>query len=124
MNTLVLLVDRGSAWSPQAWAVERGGFHVGDQVIIEQDTEWLSVVRDDRVLHELDDEERSRLAELVAEPATYLVEWKGGMLVENLLRSVPPTTRAAVDNDHGLVVAVHEISDVPLDSWIRATKMP
>jgi hypothetical protein len=82
MNTLVLLVDRGSAWSPQAWAVERGGFHVGDQVIIEQDTEWLSVVRDDRVLHELDDEERSRLAEWVAEYAIYLVEWKGVCLLK------------------------------------------
>lgn len=125
MNTLVLLVDRGGAWSPEAWATERGGKRgVGDQVVIEQNMEWLSVVRDDRVLDDFDDEERSRLAELVTEPATYLVEWRGGMLVESLLRSIPLTTRAAVDNDHGLLVAVHEIADEPLESWIRATKLP
>jgi hypothetical protein len=125
MNTLVLLVERESAWSPEEWAAEQGGERgVGGQVVIEQDVEWLSVVRDDRVFDDFDDEERSRLAELVTKPATYLVEWKGAKLVERLLRSIPPETRAAVDNDHGLLVAVQEVAGEPLHTWIGVSKMP
>lgn len=125
MNTLVLFVERGSSWSPEAWATEHGGKRgVGDQIVIEQSVEWLSVVRDDRVLDDFDDGELSCLANLVAEPATYLIEWKGSMLVESLLRSVPPNARAAVDNDHGLIVAVQEIAGRPLDSWVRASNTP
>jgi hypothetical protein len=123
MNTLVLLVERESAWSPEKWATEQGGAcGVGDQVVIEQDAEWLSVVRDDRVLDDFDDQERFRLAELVTKPAVYLVEWKGGKLVERLLRAIPPETRAAVDNDHGLLVAVQKVAGDPLHSWVGVSK--
>ena len=125
MNTLVLLVERGSAWSPETWATEHGGERgVGGQIIIERESEWLSVLRDERVLDDFDEEERSRLVELVTEPTTYLVEWKGSELVEKLLRSVPPETRAAIDNDHGLLVPVHEIADKPVDSWVGASRLP
>lgn len=125
MNTLVLLVERGSTWSPETWATEHGGVRgIGGQIMIEREAEWLSVVRDDRVLDDFDEDERSRLGQLVAEPTTYLVGWKGNLLVENLLRSIPPETRAAVDNDHGLIVAVHEIADEPLDYWVSARAWP
>ena len=125
MNTLVLLVEAGSGWSPETWATEHGGIRgVGSQITIERGAQWLSVVRDDRVLDDFDEEERSRLGKLVTEPAAYLIEWTGSVLVENLLRSIPPETCAAVDNDHGLIVPFHDIADEPLDSWVRASSLP
>src|SRR5689334_22744739 len=125
MNSIVLLVERESVWSPEGWVESAGGKRAGDrQVTIERETDWLSVVRSDQVLDDFDETERTRLDELVGEPAVYLVEWKGGGLVERLLRSIPPGTRAAVDNDHGLLVPVHQIAGEPLDSWVRATSLP
>lgn len=125
MNTIVLLVERESAWSPERWAEGFGGKRVGGgQVTIERETDWLSVVRDDQVLDDFDEIERARLGKLVNEPAAYLVEWKGGALVERLLRSVPPDTRAAVDNDHGLLVSVHQVAGEPLESWVKASSLP
>ena len=125
MNALVLLVACEGAWSPEVWATEHGGQRSpGGQITIERDAEWLSIVRDQRVLDEFDEEERSCLAGLVSEPVTYLVEWKGNKLVESLLRSIPPDTRAAVDNDHGLLVSVHEVAGEPLDTWVMASRLP
>lgn len=126
MNTLVLLLERECPWSPELWAIERGGQQRSPdgQVMIERDAEWLSIARDDRVLDEFDDEERSRLAALVSEPTTHLVEWKGNALVEMFLRSIPPGTRAAIDNDHGLLVPVAEVAGQPLDAWVRASRLP
>jgi hypothetical protein len=91
--------------------------------MIEQETDWLSIVRDDQVLDDFDEEERARLGELVSAPTAYLVEWKGDVLVERLLRSIPTATRAAVDNDHGLLVPVHLVAGEPLDSWIKASSL-
>jgi len=125
MNSIVLLVERESAWSPEWWIESVGGKRAGDgQVTIERETDWLSVIRDDQVLDDFDEKERARLDELVSEPEVYLVEWKGGGLLERLLRSIPPGTRAAVDNDHGLLVPVHRVAGEPLDSWVRATSLP
>lgn len=125
MNALVLIVEAGSDWSPETWATEHGGKRSLDgQIMIERESEWLSVARDARVFDDFDEEERVRLGELVTEPTTYLIEWKGNVLVENMLRSIPPETRAAIDNDHGLLVPVHEIADEPLDSWVTASRLP
>jgi hypothetical protein len=96
---------------------------VGGQVTIETKTEWLCVLRDDRLLDDFDEHERSRLGELVREPEAYLIEWKGGGLVESLLRSIPSTTRAAIDNDHGLLTSVHEIAGKPLVTWIKTSSL-
>ena len=79
---------------------------------------------DDQVLDDFDEIERARLNELVNEPTAYLVEWKGGALVERMLRSVPPGTCAAVDNDHGLLVPVHQVAGEPLESWVKASSLP
>lgn len=124
MNTLALLIEGESSWSPETWATEHGGVcGTGGLIMIERETEWLSVIRDDQVLDDFDEQERGHLRELVTEPVAYLFEWNGNALVESLLRSVPPETRAAIDNDHGLIVSIHEIADEPLDSWIRASRL-
>ena len=131
MNTIVLLVDRQSAWSPEAWAEQAGGKRTGvAQIMVEQaGGSWLSIVRDDAVLGDFNAIERSRLAELVADPVAYLVEWRGDGLVELLVRSVMAAiraggTRAAIDNDHGLLVPVHVVAGEPLESWVRVSSFP
>lgn len=124
MNTLLLLVERQSAWSPETWLLEHGGKRGAfGQVVIERRPEWLKVERDGG-LEDFDAEERLRVAELVTEPEVYVIEWKGNVLVETLLRSVPPEANIVVDNDHGLIVSVHEVAYMPLDSWVRAGRLP
>lgn len=125
MNTLVLLLNRESAWSPETWATQHGGERgVGGQVMIEGPSGWLSVLRDDRVFGEYDENERTAVSTMLAEPTLFLVEWKGSDLVEALLRAVPPECGAVVDNDHGVLVPIQAIHDLPLESWIRAKKLP
>lgn len=125
MNTLVLLVAKECAWSPEVWAIEGGGQRAADgQIMIERGPEWLSIARDERVLDDFDDEERLRVAALVGEATTYLVEWRGNVLVETFLRSIPPGTRAAIDNDHGLLVPVSEVAGEPVETWVRASSLP
>ncbi|WP_271584190.1 hypothetical protein [Bradyrhizobium sp. CCBAU 45389] len=118
MNTIILIVERDGVWSPEVWASEHGGrCGIGNQLVIERDGQWLSIVRDDRVLDDFDQAERSRLNDLVVVPATYLLEWRGDMLVECLLQSVPPNLRAAIDNDHGLLLPLQELADKPIRLW-------
>lgn len=120
MNTLLLLVEAGSAWSPEAWAIEQGGKRRHDgRHMVERDSTWLSVVKDDRVLDDFDAEERLQLRSLVTDPTIYLIEWKGPSLVEDMLRSIPRETRAAIDNDHGLLVPVQKILYEPIDRWAK-----
>jgi hypothetical protein len=125
MNTLVLLLSRECAWSPEIWAEQHGGERgVGGQVMIESPSGWLSVLHDDHVLDEYDENERRELSAMLAEPELFLVEWKGSDLVEALIRAVPVECGAVVDNDHGVIVPVQTICDLPLESWVRARKLP
>lgn len=125
MNTLVLLINRESAWSPETWATQHGGKRgVSGQVMIEGPSDWLSVLRDDRVLDEYDEDERTALSAMIATPVLFLVEWKGSDLVEALLKAVPPECGAVVDNDHGVLAPIQAIYDLPIESWVKARKLP
>ncbi len=125
MNTLILLLSRKSAWSPETWALQHGGERgVGGQVMIESPSGWLSVLHDERILNEYDDQERSELSVMLAEPTPFLLEWKGSDLVEALLQAVPLDSDAVVDNDHGLLAPVQAIRNLSLGSWVREGKLP
>src|SRR5262245_2474172 len=125
MNSIVLLVGRDSSWRPEGWVELFGGRSVGDgQLTLERAKDWLSIVQDDRILDDFDEVERTRVGELVGMPMAYLVEWNGSTLVERFLRSIPPNIRAAVDNDHGLLVPVHQVAGEPLESWVTAATLP
>lgn len=125
MNTLILLLNRESNWSPLTWATQHGGeCSSGGQIMIEGQSCWLSILRDDQILDEYDADERSKLSALLIEPVPFLLEWKGSDLVEALLRAVPSDCDAVVDNDHGLLVPIQEIRVLPLGSWVRVSKLP
>jgi len=120
VNTIILLVDSSSEWLPESWALEHGGNLCPEgQIVIEQDFEWLSIVRDDHVLNEFDQDERDRLETIVHKPSAHIIEWIGDALVVDFLLSIPPKTRAAIDNDHGLLIDAHEVSSKPLETWVR-----
>ena len=125
MNTIILLLERDSAWSPGMWVDQQGGYTGSNgQVTVERNMEWISVVRDDEVLVNFDDLEMERLRTLVSKPIAYLIEWKGSSLLESLLKDVPPELHAAIDNDHGLIVPVREVAGKPSDSWVTAKRLP
>ncbi|MDH2343073.1 hypothetical protein [Bradyrhizobium sp. SSUT77] len=124
MNTIILIIERDSPWSPEMWASDHEGKRgIDNQLVIERKEEWLSIVRDDRVLDDFDEAERSRLNNLVIAPVTYLLEWRGHLLVESLLRSVPANLRAAIDNDHGLLLPLQELASKPINDWARASTL-
>lgn len=120
MNTLIFYIDRHSTWSPQDWIVSLGGGNVfNNQFTLEFDGELISVIPSAQVICELEEEELMRLHEIVAEPNAFIVEWRGDGLIEKFLESIPNATSVAVDNDHGLIVSVHDVRGMPLNSWIH-----
>jgi hypothetical protein len=92
--------------------------------MIEGPSGWLSVLCDDSVLNDYDVDERAALATMLAEPVPFLVEWKGADLLKALVQAVPEEIGAVVDNDHGVMVPVREVRDLPIESWVKASKLP
>lgn len=124
MNTLILLLERGSTYSPELWALQQGADRgVGGQLMIERPTGWLSVLREDEVLEEYDDGERKVISTFLTDPISYLIEWRGSVLLEELFRSIP-LGNALVDNDHGLLVPLREVKDLAVESWARTRAVP
>ncbi len=124
MNTLVLILNRESPWSPELWARQSGGKpNVDGQVMIEEPSGWLSVVREDSVLDEYEEGEMKAISAVLPEPVLFLLEWKGSELIESLLSAVPSDCAALIDNDHGLLISIHEVRGLPLKLWARADKL-
>jgi hypothetical protein len=125
MNTLVLLLNRRSNWSPEDWVSQQGGeLGTGGQLMIERPSGWLSILRNERVLDEYDVQERATLAKMLTEPVPFLIEWKGSVLLEAFLKAAAQEENAVIDNDHGVMVPVREVLDIPLESWARAKEFP
>lgn len=124
MNSLVLVTERDSAWSPILWATQQQGTTASDRrVVIERGLEWIAVVHDDTLLADYDEPEMAHLNSLVSAPAAYLVEWRGSTLLESLLKTAAQEAHAAIDNDHGLIVSVREVAERSIESWIRAERL-
>jgi hypothetical protein len=124
MNTLVLLVAIESNWSPEQWASSQGGVRNANGLIaIERNDEWVTVVRDNSILNDFDERERRQVSEMVGEAVPYVIEWRGDVLLGELLRSALPETRAVIDNDHGLIVSIQQVANRTIDSWIRSAKL-
>lgn len=124
MNTLILFMGDKSVWSPELWAIQQGGKPgENDQVMLERANEWLSVLRYENIIHDYDDLELEALSTLLMQPTPFLIEWRGSCLVKGLLQSIPSDCEAVVDNDHGLIVSIADVRDLPFESWVRANKL-
>lgn len=121
MNTLILLVESESSWSPLVWAVERGGESTEDgRVVIDDRQGWLAIHHDPGVLDDFDAEEKAEALAALVDPAMFVVEWRGDRLVEMFVKAVPPACRAFVDNDHGAFAPVTVLQGLPFAAWARA----
>lgn len=118
-------MSRDSSWSPEEWVSSQGGTRLSNgQVVIEHNNDWLSVLRDDSVIDDFDDEERAYMLSLVGQPALFLIEWKGGEAAELLIRAIPADCAAAIDNDHGILDLAHRVREVPIKYWATASELP
>ena len=124
LNTLILLVDNDSSWSPIVWAMERGGESADDgRVVIEDRRGWFAIHPDQSVLDDFTDDERAdALAALVA-PSIFIVEWRGDAPVEAFVDAAPEHCRAFIDNDHGVFAPITVLKNAPLATWARAVTL-
>lgn len=121
MNTLILLVESESSWSPLVWALEQGGESAEDgRVVIEGRAGWLSIEPDQSVLDDFDDDERADAVAALVDPSLFVIEWRGDVLIETFVRAVPSDSRVFVDNEHGVFAPVTVLRNIPFASWARA----
>ena len=124
MNTLILLVERESSWSPLVWALEQGGESAEDgRVVIEGRLGWLSIEPDQSVLDDFDDDERADAVAALVDPSLFVVEWRGDVLIETFVRAVPPDSRVFVDNEHGVFAPAAALKSIPFASWARTISL-
>jgi hypothetical protein len=124
MNSLILLLDGQSGWSPEEWVLTHGGKRgMADEVVVGNVEEWLSVVCDEKVLNDYNDSELETLSTLLTTPIPFLIRWRGHKLVENLLNSIPKERKAIVDNDHGVITSLEAVRSLPIMSWSRIKQL-
>lgn len=123
MNSVILWVAIGE-WEPDEWCLSVGGRrHENGKVMVEYDDDWLSVAREQDVVRDYDDSELEKVVELVrGEAELFVVRWRKGSIFQKMISSIPKDIRVVVDNDHGLIVPVDRIRDVPLENWIKSSE--
>lgn len=125
MNSFILALGRDCSWSPVEWMAGQGGVKLTNtQVTIEEDGDWLSILQDDIVINDFDENERKILWPLLGDPVMFLVEYKGERLVEFFIHSIPMECNAMIDNDHGLLVHVQQLRALSVKTWARASVLP
>lgn len=124
MNTLILLVENESSWSPIVWALEQGGESAEDgRAVIEGRLGWFSIEPDQSILDDFNDDERADAVAALVDPSLFLIEWRGDALIETFICAVPPDCRVFVDNDHGVFAPVTVLKGLPFASWARAISL-
>lgn len=120
MNTLILLVENESSWSPLVWAADQGGEPTEDgRVIIEGRDGWLSVHADQSVLDDFDDDERADALAALVEPSMFVVEWHGDAFIETFVNAVPSYCRAHVENERDVFAPITVLQRTPCATWAR-----
>lgn len=121
MNTLILLVDHDSSWSPLVWAADQGGEPAEDgRTVIADRRGWLAIHHDPNLLDDFGDEEKAEALAALEDPSIFVVEWDGDELVEAFIRTVPSHCRVFVDNDRQAFAPVTILRDIPFAAWARA----
>ncbi|WP_156087504.1 hypothetical protein [Lysobacter sp. Root667] len=125
MNTIIFFQSLGRDWSPEYWAVSHGASQ-GEygEFVVESFGGWISVSRDPNVLDDYESDEAAVVRKAIPTFEAYVIEWRGGGLIDDLLSSIPAEHFALIDNDHGLVVSIDRVRGLPLDSWIKADRLP
>ena len=125
MSSFVLALNSASTWSPLDWMANYRGLKLANgQVTIEENSDWLSILHDDNLIRDFDEEERELLRSLLGSPRMFLIEYKGERLVNFLVQSIPADCDAMIDNDHGLLVRAYLLRAFSINDWERASALP
>lgn len=122
MNTMIMHVDRACEWQPVLWILAIGGSEIETgQVVIELNSEWISVLPYDEVIYSYDEAELQLLKSIIKDFNSYIIEWKGDVLVQRLVDAAPIGGLVVIDNDHGIICLVDGIKKIPIKDWTRAS---
>ena len=123
MNTIILIVDDDTPWTPGYWIQEQGGkINTSNSLILSRGNQWISISKDPSVLDDYSASEISAITKFIDSPSFYVIEWNAGQLVDEFLNAIPSDLAALIDNDHGLITQVSQLSGKPISTWSnRAT---
>ena len=119
MNSLIVFTTE-DAWHPTKWfkAMDASESDTG-QFVVERTGSWISLLKRDDLFYDYDDNEKQTVQSLLEVSKSYLVEWKGDVLLDSFIKAFPPSGNVVIDNDHGLICSILEVQKSPICRWIR-----
>lgn len=125
MNAIVMHIAREGPWSPVLALIFMGGKAIeAGAAMSAGDSSWLSVRESHSVIHDYDEEDLKKLRSLVGDAKSYLVEWRGDEILQNFISSIGPKQYVLIDNDHGLMASLADVFDLPVEQWVRQSRLP
>ena len=122
MNTIILIVNDDTPWTPEYWIQEQGGkINASNPFVLSRGDQWISISKDPSVLDDYSASEISEIIKFIDPPRFYVIEWNAGKLVDEFLNAIPSDLAALIDNDHGLISQVNQLSGKPISTWSNRT---
>ena len=122
MNTIILIVNDDTPWTPRYWTQEQGGkINTSNPFILSRGDQWISISKDPSILDDYSASEISAIMKFIDSPRFYVIEWNAGQLVDEFLNAIPSDLAALIDNDHGLITQVSQLSGKPISTWSNRT---
>ena len=122
MNTIILIVDDDTPWTPGYWIQEQGGkINASNPFVLSRGDQWISISKDPSVLDDYSASEISEIIKFIDSTRFYVIEWNAGQLVDEFLNAIPSDLAALIDNDHGLITQVSQLSGKPISTWSNST---
>lgn len=108
MNTVILIKSKDENWDPINYLKRNGGNLITEfnQYNLFVGDAWISIIEDDSVYFEFDDDEMHKVKSIIKNPVFYIIEWKGDEILESFMAHIPNETTALVDDDHGSILMI------------------
>lgn len=120
MNSIVLIIQKDSKWSPFLWVEKKGGGqNEFGQYVYEDEKGWLSFFDDIHMSNDFDEKEIENINGQIKNPKFYSVEWSCDEVLQKFINEIPCDTLTLIDNDHGLIFKARDLINKPVSSWIH-----
>ena len=83
-----------------------------NRLVVEGDWGWFAIGIDHELEDEFSDAERTRIAQLVTEPAYAQLEYSSPSAADVAIKLMPTTAETLIDNDHGALRPIGEVRDL------------
>ena len=130
MRSIFLIIDQLSLWSPISWLKSNtdSSSFFEEMLLVHDNSGWCSIRENNEATVDFDCNELEKLFKIVGfDPIFYYIEWSWGggeKIIDRLVMAIPENVRAAVDNDHGLLISIHQIKKIPFISWYSLSDFP